>query len=146
MKNSNIRLTEQDLHRIVEASVINILRENGADEGALWNAFKGAGKNMANSAINSVSNFGRGMANVGRNMRNTYQAGRQNEKLVQQKKVVDKALNDFVRIASQLGNAELVKACRNCINQLDQVVQSSAQNVQNVSQNTFSTKNQNQGM
>ena len=47
MKNNKpIQLTEQDLHFLVEDAVRNILKENGMEEGALWNAFKQKGQQI----------------------------------------------------------------------------------------------------
>jgi hypothetical protein len=59
MRNNQIRLTEQDLHMLVEDAVINILRENGMEEGLFgglgalgaktWNGVKKGGESMTNS-------------------------------------------------------------------------------------------------
>lgn len=154
MKGNQIRLTEQDLHMLVEDAVINILKENGMEEGALWNAFKNKGaeigRNVMNraqkfgqNAINKTQQFGQGAANVGRNMRNTYNAGRQDEKLRKYAQNAINALNQLEQVAAQF-NPYLTNAIKNCKGAIDVAVEGSSANVQNVSQNTFSTQNPNQ--
>jgi ribosomal protein S20 len=61
--NQPIRLTEQDLHFLVEEAVKGYLVENGMDEG-IW----GGLKNVAQKGASAV---GRGLQNAGRNVRST---------------------------------------------------------------------------
>lgn len=49
-----IRLTEEDLHRIVKESVKNVIAENGMEEG-WWNQARSAGKTAWNGLKNTVS-------------------------------------------------------------------------------------------
>ena len=156
MKNKQIKLTEQDMHAIVEDAVISILRENGMEEGALWNAFKNKGaqigqgmmnkaQQMGQSAMNKAQQFGQGAANMGRNMAATYQAGRQNEKL---QKYAQNALNalDQLAQAAQQFNPGIVNTINVCKSSINKALTASFENLQNVSQNTFSTQRPNQGM
>ena len=58
-----IRLTESDLHRIVEESVANILAENEIEEGWFgdqWNQTKSA----VGTAFNGEGNFGQRLQNA----------------------------------------------------------------------------------
>ena len=71
-----IRLTEEDLHFLVEDTVRNILVENGYDEGALWNAFKKKGNQIGQKMADKAQQYGRDARALGNNMKNTYKAGR----------------------------------------------------------------------
>lgn len=154
-----IRLTEEDLHFLVEDTVRNILVENGYDEGALWNAFKQKGQqigqNMTNKAqqfgqnavnrgqqfgqsmANKVQQFGQGANNIRRNMANTYQTGRFNKQLQKQAYKTLQSVNDFISVAGRLNIAELVKAGQNFQAQVKQTMQNSQNYLQDVQNNTF---------
>lgn len=72
---NKIRLTEDDIHRLVKETLIRVLQENDENEGARWNFMKGAvrkvgkdistglnaayeqGKNKARNAKNAVTNY-----------------------------------------------------------------------------------------
>jgi len=127
MKNNKpIQLTEQDLHFLVEDAVRNILKENGMEEGALWNAFKKKGQQIGQ--------------NIG-NMQQTYQTGKQNTKLQQYANNLIAQVNNFVEMASQFPDmAELVKASQNYETQVRNIMQNSNDNLANISARTFSTK------
>ena len=61
-----IRLTESDLHRIVEKSVANILAENEIEEGWVgdkWNQTK----SDVGTAFNGEGNFGQRLQNARKN-------------------------------------------------------------------------------
>lgn len=148
-----IRLTEEELHFLVEDSVRNILRENGYDEGALWNAFKNKGREIGRNVAQSGEEFGRNMAqrgkqlaqgarNVGYNMANTYRTGRFNQQLQKQASKTLASVNDFVEVAGSLNNAELVNAGRKFQAQVQRILQNSQQNLQNVQNNTFNYRSQ----
>ena len=131
MKNNKpIQLTEQDLHFLVEDAVRNILKENGMEEGALWNAFKQKGQQI-----------GQNIGNMARNMQQTYQTGKQNTKLQQYANNLIAQVNNFVEMASQFPDmAELVKASQNYETQVRNIMQNSNDNLANISARTFSTK------
>lgn len=143
--NQPIRLTEQDIHFLVEEAVKGYLVENGMDEG-LWNNLKGAFKPMgqvANQAMNktgqaatnkfnnaaqgiknAANRIGQGMQNTANKVRqvaqsgaNTMKAGWQNAKLQGLKDDTVKALNNYLQYAQQTVGAgdATVKAVQNCI-------------------------------
>lgn len=143
--NQPIRLTEQDLHFLVEEAVKGYIVENGVDEG-LWNNLKGAFKPMGQVANKAINNAGQAASNKFNNARqgiqnaasrvgqgiyntankvgqvaqsgaNTMKAGWQNAKLQGLKDDTVKALNNYLQYAQQTVGAgdATVKAVQNCI-------------------------------
>lgn len=146
MKKNQIRLTEQDLHYIVENAVAQVLVENGYDEGLLgglgalgkkaWNGMTKAGSNMANQVgnaiggvANKVGNAVGGMANkvgdaVGgayNDMKNTYQTGSANQDAQKYINNAVKALNQLKQVDQKLqsmGQASVIGRQTQLIDQL----------------------------
>ena len=159
MEKKQIQLTEQDIHMIVEDAVANILKENGMNEGglsALFGAAKNAmGKginnmankvanganNMANKVANGVNNFNQGAQNLGRNMANTYQAGRTASQVNKYADQAIKALHQLILVSSKV-NPKLATAANMAIGSINKTKQAAQNNLNQAAQNTFSTKAQ----
>ena len=139
MNKKAIQLTEQDLHMVVEEAVKSILAENGVDEGALWNAFKNKGQQIGKNMMGKAQQFGQGVQNMGKNMMNTYQTGRQDKQLQQLAQQAKAALKQLVDAAANF-NPGLSNTAATCMSSIDKALAASAENLQNVSQNTFSTQ------
>lgn len=136
-----VRLTEQDLHMIVEDAVMNILRENGMEEGG-WGALFGAGRQAAQ---NKWNNFKQGAMNLGQNIQATYKAGRTDAQVQKSVKNVRIAVDNLMKIASRFPDlAELVNSCRQFDASMQNLLNSSAKNLQKAQANTFNTQNPNQ--
>lgn len=152
-----IRLTEQDLHFIVENAVMNVLMENREDElfgglGALFGGAKNklgdmankAGNamgNMANKAGNAMNNMANKAGNMGRNMANAYNAGNQNAKVQKMAQKAIQALTQLQQVAVQL-NPGLAKSAKMCIASINKATAASQQNMQTAQNNMFSTQAQ----
>jgi hypothetical protein len=139
-----IQITEQDLHMLVEDAVRNYLKEERVDEffGGMGSMF-GAAKNAMQA---KYQNTKQGIQNLGQNMANTYRQGNYNNQIQKMGNDIIARLNNFVKLASQLSNAELVSTGTQCSNAIRNAMAQSQQKLQNVQANTFSTKNPNQGM
>ena len=89
MDKKPIRLTEQDLHFLVENAVQAYLTENGMDEGffgglgalgsKFGNRMKTAGQNMSNAASQKWGQAKNAMGQAYNNAKNTYQTGSANQ-------------------------------------------------------------------
>ena len=89
MNKKPIRLTEQDLHFLVENTVQAYLTENGMDErflgglGALGSKFvnrmKTAGQNMSNAVGQKINQAGQAIGQAYNDAKNTYQTGSANQ-------------------------------------------------------------------
>lgn len=138
-RNGQIRLTEQDLHMLVEDAVRLYLNENGMDEG-FWNNMKGAFKpvgqvagqtmnniknNVRTSKLNQVGNkigqYAQNVANTAKAGGNMVKAGWQDSKLRGYKDEAVKALDNYLRYATKTVGAgdKTVQMVQNCINALN---------------------------
>lgn len=98
--NQPIRLTEQDLHFLVEEAVKGYLVENGMDEG-VW----GGLKNVWNGV------FGRnadGQRNGNFNFAQTYQAGNWASSFAKYEKQVQKIIKKMIQVARNSNNKKVV--------------------------------------
>lgn len=126
-----IQLTEQDIHMLVEDAVRVYLKENGMDE-ISWSGLKGIG-----------SAFKQNVSNMGQNIRNTYNAGKQNAQITKLAQNAMNALEQLKDVARQF-NPDLANVCQGAKYQIDLTLQNSQQNLQQMQQRTFSTRNYNQ--
>lgn len=144
MENNRIKLTEGELHQLVNDAVQQVL----VDEG-LWDSIKGGasalggvakkgfqnnvgkfGDSMRNSVRNAAQRVGQGVQNaydktkeVGSSMYNTMQAGARNANIQAAKNKAINSLNAFLTQAQKtpgvVGNSTL-QAVQQCIRMLNQ--------------------------
>lgn len=122
------RISENMIRKIIRESIEECINEGLIDEGALRNAFKQKGKQIVQGASNM---FG--------NMRNTYRAGKQDKRLQQAAQETIKSLDNLEKMAQRF-NPDFAKTVDYCIQSIDKALEASAQNLQDVQANTFSTK------
>lgn len=89
MDKKPIRLTEQDLHFLVENAVQAYITENGMDEGIFGglgalgskfgNRMKTAGQNMSNAVGQKMNQVGQAIGQAYNDAKNTYQTGSANQ-------------------------------------------------------------------
>lgn len=69
MEKNIIRLSEEDLHKMISESVKRIIIENMEDEG-FWDAIRGASKKVGNDISNKAQQVGNNMKNASQNFKN----------------------------------------------------------------------------
>ena len=129
MDKKPIRLTEQDLHFLVEEAVKGYLMENGMDEGA-FSALWGAGKQ-------AMGRMGQNVKNMGQNIRNTAQAGRNLSMIQKHKTNIENSLNAIEGMDAE----DLQYPIEQIKNQLELTLQKYQGRLKTAQQNTFSTQN-----
>ena len=128
MDKKPIRLTEQDLHFLVENAVQAYLTENGMDEGA-FSALWGAGKQ-------AMGRMGQNVRNLGQNVRNTAQAGKNLSMIQKYKTNIENSLNAIKGM-----DADLQQPIEQIKQQLDLTLQKYQGRLKTAQQRTFSTQN-----
>lgn len=128
MDKKPIRLTEQDLHFLVENAVQSYLTENGMDEGA-FSALWGAGKQ-------AMGRMGQNVRNLGQNVRNTAQAGKNLSMIQKYKTNIENSLNAIKGM-----DADLQQPIEQIKQQLDLTLQKYQGRLKTAQQRTFSTQN-----
>lgn len=128
MDKKPIRLTEQDLHFLVENAVQSYLTENGMDEGA-FSALWGAGKQ-------AMGRMGQNARNLGQNIRNTAQAGKNLSMIQKYKTNIESSLNAIKGM-----DADLQQPIEQIKQQLDLTLQKYQGRLKTAQQRTFSTQN-----
>ena len=127
-KKQTIQLTEQDLHMLVEDAVRTYLVNEGMDE-ISWSGLRGVG-----------SAFKQNMQNMGKNIRNTYNASKQNNQIFKLATNAKNAL-EALKDAAQQFNPQLANLCKVAEIQIDQATAGSQNNLETMRQRTFSTQN-----
>ena len=120
--NQPIRLTEQDLHFLVEEAVKGYLIENGMDEG-VWGGLK--------NVWNGVK---QGNLNVG----TTYKAGNWASSFQKYEQQVQKIIQQMQQVAQESGNQQVV----NDLNTVSQQFSTTAKEFNQMAQNVAKTKPQ----
>ena len=128
MDKKPIRLTEQDLHFLVENAVQAYLTENGMDEGA-FSALWGAGKQ-------AMGRMGQNVRNLGQNIRNTAQAGKNLSMIQKYKTNIENSLNAIKGM-----DVDLQQPIEQIKQQLDLTLQKYQGRLKTAQQKTFSTQN-----
>lgn len=136
MDKKPIQLTEQDLHMLVEDAVRVYLKENGMDEGA-WSALWGAGKQAVG---NKFAQAKQGIQNLGQNIQNTAQAGRNLSMMQKHKANIENSLNAIKVLDPQ----DLEVPIEQLKQQLDMTLKKVQGRLQTAQQRTFSTQNYSQ--
>ena len=134
-KKQTIKLTEQDLHMLVEDAVRTYLNENGIDEGG-WSALLGAGKNAVQGKFN---NMRQGATNLRNNENATFQAGRNLTMIQRYKTNIENSLTAIEKM-----DADLQAPIEQLKQQLEMTLQKYEGRLKTAQANTFSTKNYNQ--
>lgn len=115
MEKKQIRLTEQDLHMLVEDAVVQILKENGVEEG-FWSGMKSL-----------MGGVGQKVGNAVQNAKGLYQAGSLNANVQKAVNQVNAALTNLQKVAQRLNYAPLAELCTRVEQELQSGVQQAAQ-------------------
>lgn len=130
-----VRLTEADLHQLIENAVYNVLMENEENEG-FWGGMgalaKGAG-NMAQKAWNTGKQMAQNAAN---NIKTTYQQG----SMTQDHQKIANQLQQWIQ-SGVFGNKRANSLASQLVNMLNAQYQQKFGQQGNV-QNNFSKQNQ----